>query len=185
MTILHEIIRSIDSQLLAAQSSEAVADFQDLLHTKQDPVRKYVLISIGENRLALPIDGLTEVGTIPPITRLPNLPQWVKGIINQRGEIVSVVDFEELMNINISEKRGNRLAVLFDGTTKTGIILDQVVATITRTDSECKETGDSILANEEPEVFAKSLEHNSIDYIIIQPDAFLSMDRLMHYYASE
>lgn len=40
----------------------------------------------------VPIDNVLEAGNAPPVTPLPGIPVWLKGIANWRGDIVSVVD---------------------------------------------------------------------------------------------
>jgi chemotaxis signal transduction protein len=52
----------------------------------------YILVAIGNGRLAVSLQDVVEVGDLPAVTWLPNLPDWLLGIINVRGEIVSVVD---------------------------------------------------------------------------------------------
>jgi hypothetical protein len=61
--------------------------------------RRYVLTGMGSLRLALPLDGLAEVGPLPKITPLPNLPSWILGIVNVRSEIIPVIDLAEFLDL--------------------------------------------------------------------------------------
>ena len=58
--------------------------------------KPYISFLLGENEIALSIDSIQEIGVLPPVTPLPNLPLWVRGIVQIRGEILSVVDFQAL-----------------------------------------------------------------------------------------
>jgi purine-binding chemotaxis protein CheW len=55
--------------------------------------KPYVSYMLGENEMALSIDAIQEIGVLPVVTPLPFLPPWIKGIVQIRGEILSVVDF--------------------------------------------------------------------------------------------
>jgi purine-binding chemotaxis protein CheW len=65
----------------------------------------YISFVLGGCEMALSIRSLQEIGYLPSITPLPNLPAWIKGIIQIRGEILSVVDFVALFGL--VEERGH------------------------------------------------------------------------------
>jgi purine-binding chemotaxis protein CheW len=54
--------------------------------------RPYIAFLLGRDEMALPIDSVREIGYLPEITPLPNIPPWIRGIVQIRGEILSVVD---------------------------------------------------------------------------------------------
>lgn len=61
--------------------------------------KPYICFLLGENELGIDINSIQEIGELPTITRLPNLPFWIPGITQIRGEILSVVDFSHLFNL--------------------------------------------------------------------------------------
>jgi len=185
-TTLYDIIQTLDKNLALAEVNDANADFSSPLFTAQEKMTKYVLVGIDSEKIAIPIEGLAEIGPMPPITSLPNLPRWINGIINQRGEIISVIDLNALFATSAgSVRQKNKIAVLYSSTMKLGIGIDQVTATISRPDSECVPLTESALSPVEPQVFRRGLQMGSDMYHILEPAAFLNMDRLMHYYLSE
>lgn len=54
--------------------------------------KKYIIFSLAEARYAVPINQVLEVGEAQRITPVPNVPEWVLGVTNLRGDIISVVD---------------------------------------------------------------------------------------------
>jgi chemotaxis signal transduction protein len=79
-----------------------------------------VLFRLGTTRCAVPIDRVFEVADVPRITPVPNLPPWVRGVANLRGEVLAVIDlcafvglapFESGVRGERSE-RGGRLLVV-------------------------------------------------------------------------
>ncbi len=53
---------------------------------------KFLTFAIGEEMYGIEIRFVTEIIGIQPITNVPEVPAYVKGIINLRGKIIPVVD---------------------------------------------------------------------------------------------
>lgn len=53
---------------------------------------KFLTFSLGKEMYAIEIKFVTEIIGIQPITEVPELPAYVKGIINLRGKIIPVMD---------------------------------------------------------------------------------------------
>jgi purine-binding chemotaxis protein CheW len=54
--------------------------------------RQLLLFVLDEKLYGLALENLVEINRPLPITSLPNLPAWLQGITNVRGDIVSVLD---------------------------------------------------------------------------------------------
>ena len=70
--------------------------------TKQSQAnqKKFIIFSLGGNKYAVPIHQVLEVGEPQRITPVPNVPDWVLGVTNLRGDIISVVDCGAFLNIH-------------------------------------------------------------------------------------
>lgn len=53
---------------------------------------KYLTFSLGNEYYAIEIKYVTEIIGMQPISEVPELPEYVKGIINLRGKIIPVMD---------------------------------------------------------------------------------------------
>lgn len=53
---------------------------------------KFLTFLLGKEVYAIEIKFVIEIIGIQPITELPQLPEYVKGIINLRGKIIPVID---------------------------------------------------------------------------------------------
>ncbi len=53
---------------------------------------KFLTFAIGEECYGIEISYVTEIIGIQPITAVPEVPRYVKGIINLRGKIIPVID---------------------------------------------------------------------------------------------
>src|SRR5579859_7093403 len=50
---------------------------------------------IGRETFAVPISLVHEIVRVPEITTVPDAPDYVEGVINLRGKIVSVIDLRK------------------------------------------------------------------------------------------
>ena len=53
---------------------------------------KYLTFNLGKQTYGIDISYVTEILVIQPITEVPELPDYVQGIINLRGRIIPVID---------------------------------------------------------------------------------------------
>lgn len=105
-------------------------------HTVQ--VVEFVL---GKEHFALDLFNVKEVVEYKKITQLPNTPAYIRGIIDLRGEITTIIDLKERMNIKHkgeSSEEDCKIIVLDDSITKskTGIMVDNVSSVTTFDRSE-------------------------------------------------
>lgn len=100
---LQALLASID--LETAPSLKRDMDFLKERATLNVRKKKpYISFMLGKNEMALSIQSVQEIGYLPTVTPLPNLPPWIRGIVQIRGEILSVVDFVVLFGLN--DERG-------------------------------------------------------------------------------
>ena len=66
---------------------------QGALDQEEDTMKgKYLTFSLGKEEYGIEIKHVTEIVGLEKITEVPELPAYVKGIINLRGEIIPVID---------------------------------------------------------------------------------------------
>jgi purine-binding chemotaxis protein CheW len=76
---------------------------------------------LGADRFAIDIEFVSKIDKIPPITPVPNTPNFIKGIVNLRGEIFPVLDLAEMLDIKVEgDNRG--MLILQDGTRRFGVM---------------------------------------------------------------
>lgn len=85
---IHEELRRRAASLAQAQEEEVVADAKGLL-----------LFRLGEEWYAFPIDGVREIYNDYTVTRIPRVPDFILGVVNVRGEIVSVTDLGTMIRV--------------------------------------------------------------------------------------
>ncbi len=80
---------------------------------------------IGRETYGVPITSLHEIVRVPEITAVPDAPDYLEGVINLRGKIVSVMDLRKRFGQKQTEfKRRNRILVVEHSGRLAGLIVD-------------------------------------------------------------
>ncbi len=62
-----------------------------------NPELHIVGFKVGRETYGVPITSLHEIVRVPEITAVPDAPDYIEGVINLRGKIVSVIDFANVL----------------------------------------------------------------------------------------
>ena len=88
---------------------------------------QYLTFGIDEEEYAISILKVKEIIEMKKITKIPNLPEYIKGIINLRGNIIHIIDIREKFGMSIREYDKFNVIIIVEAAEKTlGIIVDQV-----------------------------------------------------------
>jgi purine-binding chemotaxis protein CheW len=80
---------------------------------------------IGRETYGVPITSLHEIVRVPEITAVPDAPDYLEGVINLRGKIVSVMDLRKRFGLkHVELKKGNRILVVEHSGKLAGLIVD-------------------------------------------------------------
>ena len=80
---------------------------------------------VGRETYGVPITSLHEIVRVPEITAVPDAPEYVEGVINLRGKIVSVIDLRKRFGQPApADHRQNRILVVEHRGRLSGMIVD-------------------------------------------------------------
>ena len=80
---------------------------------------------VGRETYGVPITSLHEIVRVPEITAVPDAPDYLEGVINLRGKIVSVMDLRKRFgDKQATVKKSNRILVVEHGSRLAGLIVD-------------------------------------------------------------
>jgi purine-binding chemotaxis protein CheW len=80
---------------------------------------------VGRETYGVPITSLHEIVRVPEITAVPDSPEYMEGVINLRGKIVSVIDLRKRLGAKtISTSRRNRILVVEHKGKLCGLMVD-------------------------------------------------------------
>lgn len=113
----------------APSSPDAPADMSETIQV--------VEFLLGKEHYAIDLYDVKEVVDYTTITRLPDTPAYIKGIMDLRGEITTIIDLKERLNVTtekVSTGDDNRRIIVLDEKltgVKMGIIVDDVLSVST------------------------------------------------------
>ena len=80
---------------------------------------------VGRETYGVPITSLHEIVRVPEITAVPDAPEYLEGVINLRGKIVSVMDLRKRFgDKQATVKKQNRILVVEHSGRLAGLIVD-------------------------------------------------------------
>ena len=91
-----------------------------------------VIFSLAREEYGLPITKVQEINRLAPITKLPQTPDFMEGIINLRGRVIPVIDLRKRFSLPIAESTEETRIVIVEIAGQTaGVIVDAVTEVIT------------------------------------------------------
>ncbi len=102
--------------------------------TENTDAKQLVVFNLGNEEYAINMKYAKEIIRIPEITPIPNVPEFIKGICNIRGTVITVVDLKSRFHMKMTEYgMDSRLLVLEYDNMQFGIIVDDI-SEVVRTD---------------------------------------------------
>jgi len=96
---------------------------------------RFLTFSLGSQAFGIEIKYVTEIIGIQPITEVPEVPAYVKGIINLRGKIIPVVDVRLKFKKEPVEYNDRTCIIVIDiQNVSVGLIVDNVAEVMTIAD---------------------------------------------------
>jgi len=83
---------------------------EGICHMEPTPIQaeeerelQLVTFRLADEEYALPITKVQEINRIVPVTKLPQTPNFMEGIINLRGRIIPVIDLRKRFKMLVTE----------------------------------------------------------------------------------
>lgn len=95
------------------------------------PTLTLIPFSLGPEWYGAPIEDVREVLEVPSITKVPNLPDFILGVTNIRGNITSVTDLKQFfglvgVGLKPAPMAGSRILVIRAAKKTTSLLVDSV-----------------------------------------------------------
>lgn len=127
--------------------------------------QKFILFTLGKNTYGVPIGQVISIVRPESLTRVPDAPRFVEGVMNFRGAIVPVIDVRKRFGMEMAAAtKDSRVIVVSSGELTVGMLVD--------TAREVVEFGDGQI-EQAPEIIG------GLDAAFINGIASLDDDRLL------
>jgi purine-binding chemotaxis protein CheW len=86
-----------------------------------------VSFNIGSEEFGVDILKVQEINRMVEITKVPQAPHYVEGVINLRGKVIPIVDLRKRFNLEVREyDKNTRIVVVDIGGNIMGMVVDSV-----------------------------------------------------------
>ena len=90
-------------------------------------MKQFVSFNLADELYGIPIMSVQEIIQKPQMTRLPQMPVFVEGVVNLRGKIVPVIDMRKRFHLTAGNEDANlRIIVIKVAQQSVGMIVDSV-----------------------------------------------------------
>lgn len=99
----------------------------------QDETNQYIVIRLGQEQYGIDIRYIDNIVRMQHITRVPKLANYLRGVINLRGEVLPIMSMRLKMGLPADEvtKSSRIIIVKLDQYGKIGMIVDEVKEVVT------------------------------------------------------
>jgi purine-binding chemotaxis protein CheW len=100
---------------------------QKEMKAQTEELLQLVSFNIGQEEFGLGIQSIQEINRMVEITRVPNSPDFVSGVINLRGKVIPIINLRKRFGFPPKENdRNTRIIVVELGTMVVGFVVDAV-----------------------------------------------------------
>lgn len=122
--------------------AEVLADVQENIEDTQKG--RFLTFVLDKEVYGIEIKYVTEIINIQKITEVPELPDYIKGIINLRGKIIPVLDVRTRFRKESKEYNDRTCIIVIDvDDVSVGLIVDSVAEVISITEEDIVQPPDA------------------------------------------
>ena len=142
--------------------------------TKDDEVLQYVTFRLDDETYGINVMQIQEVLRYSEIAPVPGSPDYVLGIINLRGNVVTVIDTRRRFGLNDADVTdSSRIVVMESADQVMGILVDSVAEVVYLKSSEI-ETAPNVGSEESARFIQGVCNKNSELIILVEFDKMLT-----------
>ena len=177
---LDAILTGLTAELETNATSESASTEQS--DTEQEDVGpRHAVFEVGDQVFGIPLTGVREIDRCGKVTVLPRTPAWLRGVTNLRGQILSVTDFRNLLDLPGDRQSASEKIIVVHSerhNAHTALVVDRVLG-IRNLSGERKPLAglSDRIAN-----FADSVSiTDQATTVLIDPDELLGCDELKRF----
>lgn len=142
----------------------------------QTGLLRMLAFKLGDESYCINLSSSKELIRIDSLTKVPNTPAFIMGVINLRGEIISVLDVRGFLNQQTPDKIGDQMVFITDVTdANVGVVIDDLMGVIDVEEKNIQPPISTI--NKEQSAFTKGqVEVNGNIFIVLDIYQILKSD---------
>ncbi len=110
-------------------------DSQDVVSLRYDESIEFLVFQVGKIRCGIDILEIEGINWVPSITPVYSAPDYVKGLLNLRGQVVTVLDLGKRLGFaNCRLTKKSRVIIIRSGLEFIGLLVDSISEVISSQD---------------------------------------------------
>jgi len=102
---------------------------------KQTETKSYLTFKLGEEQFGVHVSQVLNILEMASLTKVPKSPDYMKGVINLRGQVLPVIDTRLKFEMEETEYTNNTCIIVMDlemegETVDIGAVVDEVISVI-------------------------------------------------------
>ena len=125
---------------------------------------QYIVIKLGHEQYGIDIKYVDNIVRMQSITRVPHVAEYIKGVINLRGEVIPVLNLRLKMNLEeVENTKASRIIILkLEQYGLLGFIVDEVTEVVTLSEAQTEKVAYDGSEDKQNFVFAVGKTENNL-----------------------
>lgn len=150
---------------------------QSASHIVTNEIIQLVTFELEHEEYGVDVLSVREIIRMPVITKMPNTPDFVDGIINLRGTVVPIISLRRRFGLMDTEQSSRtRILVMETGGTMTGFVVDSVAEVIRISAAEIQPPPQLVSGNAAQECVTGVVNHAERLLIVLDINRLFSPD---------
>ncbi len=122
----------------------------------ENETTQFIVVRLGEEQYGINIKYVDNIVRMQHITRVPKVQEYLRGVINLRGEVIPVMSIRVKMDLELDEyTKATRIIILkLEQQGNIGIIVDEVKEVVTLDNSQIEKVAYDSKEERENFIFA-------------------------------
>ena len=142
---------------------------------KSSELTQLVTFNLDHEEYGVDVLGVREIIRMPVITRIPNTPPYVEGVINLRGKVIPIISMRSRFTLENAEYNSRtRIMVMDVDGELMGFVVDAVSEVIRISASEIQPSPPVASGNIEQECIAGVINHGERLLVVLELERMFS-----------
>ena len=174
------VTKELKSQLVASQdlSHESL---NDAMEQKDSDAINYLIAKIRQSYVAIEITKVLEVIEGFEVTTLYNVSEFIRGLINLRGQVLACIDLSKDLGFDLMviDER-NKFIVISELGSNFALCVDDLIG-IKALDGDIFQETEKVFPDQVAKFFPSFIEESGELKLIMNPELFINSDSLLDY----
>lgn len=164
---------------VTTETQTAASRYGDSGSDVNTDLRQLVCFRLESEDFGVNIESVQEINRMVAITKIPQAPVFVEGVINLRGQIIPVIDLRTRFGFSRIEEKSkeNRIVVVETQSVTVGLVVDAVTEVLRLSNDKIEETPD-ITSNVEAQYIEGVAMLDERLLILLDTDKIFSSDEM-------